>query len=149
MSQKSDLPADEAKLQLRVRLSCRTRDTSLVDWGRFSDAKGLMVENGEFPHDPELSAKPIVSNRVDSVSFPDGSFMRPSTSRDRTRVIALIAPADLAARVPDTRAATFPDDIRDEQPETIWGPRLASDRADVRAFAAGGSAESSAANQSA
>jgi hypothetical protein len=63
-------------------------------------------------------------------------------------VIALIAPADLAARVPDTRAATFPDDIRDEQPVTIWGPRLASDRADVRVLAAGGSTESSAANQS-
>jgi hypothetical protein len=43
-------------------------------------------------------------------------------------VIALIAPADLAVRVPDTRAATFPDDIRDEQPETICGPRLASGR---------------------
>jgi hypothetical protein len=63
-------------------------------------------------------------------------------------VIALIAPADLAVRVPDTRAATFPDDIRDEQPETICGPRLASGRADVRVLAAGGSTESSAANQS-
>lgn len=92
-----------------------------------------MAEHREFPDDPELSPKPLVSDPVDSVRFPDGEF-HATFNFEGHRVIALMAMADLAARAPGTRArveqilndgdrslvdaATFPDDIRDEQPET-------------------------------